>query len=260
VAETEAQPRLADKMLDYLSAPARRDRPFFLYLPLCPPHTPIAPSGDFVGKGGASGAYGDWLSQGDWVLGRLLDALESLDLARNTVVWVSSDNGAAGRSYPPLRGAKGSIYEGGHRVPFLARWPGRIPAGTVCDDTVCLNDLFATCADLLGAKIPDHAAEDSVSILPDLLGTATMPVREATVHQAPDRSMAIRQGSWKLVLQKGGGRELYNLATDPGEARDVGGVYPETVARLAALLEKYRVQGRSTPGMPQKNEAPFPAR
>ena len=139
----------------------------------------------------------------------MLEALDRQKLADNTLIMVSSDKRrrrplvctAARREDQHLRRR--------HREPFLARWPGRIKAGTVCDDTICLNDLMATCAEIAGAKIPDNAGEDSVSILPDLLGTAKGPVREATIHQAPGRDLAIRQGPWKLIfLNNGGTRTL----------------------------------------------------
>lgn len=258
VEDVETQPRLAKKVVEFLDAPARKDKPFFLYLPLCPPHTPIVPAPEFVGKSGTPGKeshYGDWMYEGDWVLGQVLDALDRQKLADNTLIMVSSDNGAAGRPYAPLRGAKSSIYEGGHREPFIARWPGKIRPGSVCDDTICLNDLMATCAQIVGAKLPENAGEDSVSILPDLLGTARGPVREATIHQAPNRDLAIRQGPWKLIFLKGGKRELYHLQTDLGETKNVAEANPDVVARLAALMEKYIADGRSTAGAPQKNDA-----
>ena len=258
--EIEIQPLLARKTAEFLDDPTRKEKPFFLYLPICPPHTPIVPAPEFVGKSGAKDLvkhdpkYGDWLYQGDWVLGQVLEALERHGLAENTLIMVSSDNGAADRPYEPLRASKSSIYEGGHRVPFLARWPGKIKAASECGDTICLNDLMATCAEIIGEKLPDNAGEDSVSILPALLGTAKGPVREATIHQAPNRDLAIRQGPWKLILAKGGKRELYNLQTDLGETSDVAAANPELVARLNALLEKYTADGRSTAGAPQKAE------
>ena len=257
VEEVETQPRLARKVVEFLNAPARKEKPFFLYLPLCPPHTPIVPAPEFVGKSGTKGKesrYGDWMYEGDWVLGQVLEALDRQKLADSTLLVVSSDNGAAGRSYAPLRGAKTSIYEGGHREPFLARWPGKIKAGSVCDDTICLNDIMATCAEIVGAKLPDNAGEDSVSILPDLLGTATGPVREATIHQAPNGHLAIRQGSWKLIFLNGGTKELYNLQDDLGETKDRAASQQEVVARLTALMQHYIETGRSTPGTPQKND------
>ena len=258
VANTEevgTQPLLAKKTVEFLDAPARKEKPFFLYLPICPPHAPIVPAAEFVGKSGVTGKYGDWMYQGDWVLGQVLEALERHKLADNTLIMVSSDNGAAGRAYAPLRGAKTSIYEGGHREPFLARWPGKIKAGIVCDDTICLNDLIATCAEVIGAKLPADAGEDSVSILPDLLGTAKGPVREAIIHQSYHGDLAIRQGPWKLIFLKDGGRELYNLQTDLSETKNVAEANPEVVERLTALMKKYIAEGRSTPGAKQSNDA-----
>jgi len=257
VEEVETQPRLAKKVVEFLDHPARKEKPFFLYLPLCTPHTPIVPAPEFVGKSGTPGKesqYGDWMYEGDWVLGQVLESLERQKLADNTLIMVSSDNGAAGRTYAPLRGAKTSIYEGGHREPFVARWPGKIKAGSVCNDTICLNDLMATCAEIVGTQLPDNAGEDSVSILPDLLGTAKGPVREATIHQAPSGDLAIRQGSWKLIVKKAGNRELYNLESDVSETKDVLAANPDVVATLTALMQRYITEGRSTAGPAQKND------
>lgn len=210
----EVQPMLAQKAVEYIKQRARvgapgavQRQPFFLYVPLSTPHTPVVPSKEFAGRSGA-GDYGDWIMEGDAVVGRIMAALDRCKLTDSTLLLVSSDNGAAGRAYAPLRGCKTSIYEGGHREPFFARWPGRIRPGSVCEDTICLNDLLATCADIAGAALPQNAAEDSVSILPDLLGTAKGPVREATVHQSAGGDLAIRKGPWKLVFLAGGRMEL----------------------------------------------------
>jgi len=248
----EVQPLLARKTVEFIERQAKEGKPFFLYVPLATPHTPHVPAEEFRGKTEA-GAAGDWLFEGDWVVGRILGTLDRLGLAENTLVIAASDNGWPGPN-TPLRAGKTSIYEGGHRVPVVARWPGRIRPGSVCDETVCLNDLLATGAELLGAKLPDGAGEDSVSLLPLLLGTAKGPVREATVHQSAGGDVAIRQGPWKLVLLKKGARELYDLKQDLGEKTDVAAANPEVVGRLAKLLEKYVAEGRSTPGAPQKND------
>jgi arylsulfatase A len=263
VAPVEVQPRLAKEIVAWIDARAQAPGPFFLYVPLSTPHTPVVPAPEYVGKSGVAGkpgdaAYGDWLFEGDAVLGQILDALDRNKLSDGTLLIAASDNGAAGRVYAPLRGCKTSIYEGGHRVPFLARWPGRIKAGAECGDVVCLNDLLATCAELIGAKLPEGAGEDSVSILPDLLGTAKEPVREATVHQSPAGDLAIRQGPWKLIFLKDGARELYNLADDLGETKDVAAAHPDVVKQLAGLMQRYVDNGRSTPGPPQKNDAAIP--
>jgi len=252
----EVQPMMAKNAVEYLEARARDGKPFFLYQPLSIPHLPIVPSKEFNGKSG-QGPYGDWIMEGDWVVGQIVEALQRTGLAENTLVLVSSDNGAAGREYPPLRGCKRSIYEGGHREPFVARWPGKIKPGSVCDDTVCLNDLLATCAEIVGAKLPDGAGEDSVSILPHLLGTAKGSVREATVHQSMAGDLAIRQGPWKLIFFKNGRRELYNLKDDLSETRDSLAGNPDVVERLTKLMQQYIDNGRSTPGAPQKNGIRF---
>jgi arylsulfatase A-like enzyme len=248
----EIQPLLAKQAVAYIDDRAKAGGPFFLYVPLSIPHNPIVPAPEFLGKSGAK-AYGDWLFQGDWVTGQIMEALERNGLAQDTLLIVTSDNGAAGREYPPLRGSKFSIYEGGHRVPFLVRWPGKIKPGSACNDTICLNDLMATCAEILEVKLPDGAGEDSVSILPDLLGTAQGPVREATVHQSHLGDLAIRQGPWKLIFLEKGGHELYDLAADLSETRDVVAAHPDVVARLKNLMGKYVANGRSTPGAVQKN-------
>ena len=252
----EVQPLMAKKAVEYIDQRAKDGKPFFIYQPLSIPHVPHVPAKEFEGKSG-QGVYGDWIYEGDWVVGQIVEALRRNGLAASTLIIASSDNGAEGREYPPLRGSKRSIYEGGHREPFVARWPGKTKPGTVCEDTVCLNDLLATCAEIIGAKLPDNAGEDSVSILPHLLGTAQGPVREATVHQSAGGDLAIRRGPWKLIFFRSGKRELYNLKEDLGETRDVLAANPDVVERLAKLMQQYIDNGRSTPGAPQKNGIPF---
>ena len=156
-----------------------------------------------------------------------------------------------------MRDAKSSIYEGGHREPFVARWPGKIKAGSINHDVICLNDLFATCADILGADLPADAAEDSVSILPALLGKASGPLREATINQSP-AGLAIRQGPWKYIMYRNGNRELYNLKDDISETKDVSRANTEIVGRLEKLMQSYIDRGRSTPGPVQKNDFELP--
>lgn len=259
VGEVQNQPRMIAKAVEWLEK-REAGKPFFLYFPMCPPHTPIAPAPEFIGKSGAVDTvkkdpkYGDWVYQGDHMLGRILDTLEKKGLAENTLVIVSADNGASGRAYPPLRGFKTQIHEGGHRVPFVASWPGKIKPGSVSDQTICLNDLIATCADILGKKLPDNAGEDSISILPALTGNATEPLREAIVHQPHSRQLAIRQGRWKLIIGTKGKDELYDLGSDLGETENVAGDNPEIVAKLTALMKRYIAEGRSTPGAKQPAE------
>ena len=172
-----------------------------------------------------------------------------------------------------FRGTKADIFDGGHRIPFIVRWPGHVKAGTTSDQLICLADLFATCADILRAKLPDNAAEDSVSLLPALEGRDNGPRREAVVHHSVNGSFAIRQEHWKLALCSDSGGwsaprpgskaaeglppvQLYDLANDLGEQKNVQALHPEVVERLTKLLAKYVADGRSTPGAAQSNTSP----
>jgi arylsulfatase A len=256
--------------------------PFFLYFPLSAPHTPILPTQDFKGRSGI-GPYGDFVVQCDWTIGQIMQALDRHGMRENTLFIVTSDNGCspmadfadlAQKGHQPsyhFRGYKADIFEGGHRIPFIVRWPGKVQPGSVCDDTICLTDLLATVAAILDFDLPENAGEDSVSILPDLFGKATGPVREATVHHSINGSFSIRQGNWKLELCPGSGGwsypqpaeaenldlprfQLYDLSEDIGERNNVIDRYPEIVEQLTELLIKYVNDGRSTPGLPQKND------
>ena len=255
----ENQPMMIKKALEYLDERAKEDEPFFLYFPMCPPHSPIVPAEKFVGKSGMSGKegkYGDWVYQGDHMLGQIMEALKRNGQDKNTLLIATGDNGAAGRTYAPLRNNKSSIYEGGHREPFVARWPGKIKPGSSSDQVICLNDLFATCADILGKDLPPDAAEDSVSVLAALESKDKGPIREATVHQAP-AGLAIRQGDWKLIALRNGTKELYNLKGDLSETRNLIDSKQGESQRLEKLLKSYIAKGRSTPGPTQKNEFDF---
>ena len=284
---TAVLPTLVDKSVAYLeqrAAGAKAGHPFFLYLPLNGPHTPIAPTPEWQGKSGLN-PYADFVLEIDAEVGRLLGALDRLGLAENTLVVFTSDNGCSpeakfdellARGHNPsadFRGTKADIFEGGHHIPFLVRWPGQVKPGTRCDQIICLNDLFATCADILGQKLPDNAAEDSVSILPLLHGDPTKPVREAVVHHSINGSFAIRQENWKLELCADSGGwsgptpgspaarklapvQLYDLSRDVAETNNLQAAHPEVVARLTRLLEKYVADGRSTPGASQTNATP----
>lgn len=259
VEEVENQPLMIKKAVEWIGQ-RKQDEPFFLYFPMCPPHEPVVPAPEYIGKSGAQDLvkknplYGDWVYQGDAMLGQLMEALEANNLADNTLVIATADNGAAGRSYEPMRAAKASIYEGGHRVPYVVRWPGKVKPASVNDHTVCLNDLMATAAEIVGAKLPDNAGEDSVSLLGEYLGTAEAPARDATVHQAPSGDLAIRQGPWKMIFLNNGQRELYNLDTDLSETKDVLAENTEVATKLTALMQGIIERGRSTPGETQKND------
>ncbi len=279
-------PALAARAVEAIhqgAAGAKAGHPLFLYLALSAPHTPIAPEIPWRGKSGLN-AYGDFVMQVDAAVGKVLRALDEHGLTDPTLVVVTSDNGCSPEAdYPDLlahghdpsmgfRGTKADIFEGGHRVPFFVRWPGVVAAGTRSSQLICLTDLMATCAEILGEKLPADAAEDSVSILPALEGRDRGPLREAVVHHSINGSFAIRQGDWKLALCPDSGGwsvprpgtkeaaglppvQLYNLASDPAERQNVHDRHPEVVARLTALLEKYVADGRSTPGPERPNDA-----
>ena len=254
VKPVENQPLMIAKAIEFLKeCSLNKEKPFFLYFPMCPPHKPVVPAPQYVGKVG-KGSYSDWVYQGDDMLGQLLDTLESTGLADDTLVLVSADNGAAGRTYPPLRDNKGSIYEGGHREPFLARWPGRIKPGTTSDQIISITDIFATCASLLGKALPENAGEDSVSFLKCLYGQQKGPFREASVQQSGKKALAIRKGKWKLIVHGDNKRELFDLNADIGEKYNLIETNPEVATELALLLQSYLDKGRSTPGKAQPLE------
>ena len=271
----EVLPHLTDKAVGFIDehAAGSPEQPFFLYLALPAPHTPWMPTPEVEGKSGA-GKYGDFTVLVDRMIGRVVDALDRNNLADNTLLIVTSDNGSDWRpehieqfghfsNHEMLRGRKRDAWEGGHRVPFVARWPAKVKAGTTSDETVCLTDLTATAAAIAGPALPRDAAEDSYSILPALLGQPVDgPVREATVLHSADGMFAIRQGPWKLIDGQGPGSanygdwqpapedppgQLYNLADDVSEQQNVYNQQPEVVARLKELLEKYKHQGYSRP-------------
>ena len=266
------------------AAAAKAGKPFFLYLPLPAPHTPIAPTKEWQGRSGLN-HYADFVMQTDHAIGQLMAELDRQGLAENTLVIVTSDNGCSPQAdFPALlakghnpshefRGHKADIFDGGHRIPFLVRWPARVKAGGKSGQLLCLTDFMATAADIIGAKLPANAAEDSVSFLPALLGQDKAPLREAVVHHSINGSFAIRQSNWKLELCRDSGGwsdprpgnakaaglppvQLYDLATDISEKTNVQDKHPEIVARLTKLLEKYVADGRSTPGAPQQNTVP----
>jgi arylsulfatase A len=259
VEPVDNQPLMLTKAIQWIDQ-RKTTEPFFLYFPLGIPHEPIMPSPDFDGKSGAQDLvkqepkYGDWLLQGDAMLGKLIEALDRNKLADNTLILVTSDNGAEHRAYEPLRESKRSIYEGGHRVPFIARWPNKVKPGSVNEHTICLNDLMATAAEIAGTKIPVNAGEDSVSLLPELVGATANGTREATVHQSSAGDLAIRQGPWKMVFLKNGQRELYNLQSDLSETKDVLAANAEIAGKMTELMQTYIANGRSTAGPGQKND------
>jgi len=240
------------------------DRPFFLYFGVAAPHIPWLPP-EFVKGKSQAGLRGDQVFLADWILGRIMDTLDKLNVSDNTLLIFTSDNGPregvnGHKSSGNLRGQKGEIWEGGHRVPFIARWPGKIKPGTASGEVTTLTDLIATCAAVVGAELPRDAGQDSYNMLPALLGEKLdRPIREATVHHSGAGVFAIRQGEWKLILgtkeggyhaggpKPGSPGQLYNLDDDPYEKNDLWDKEPRIVERLTRLLQKYVEEGRSRP-------------
>ncbi|MCH5373830.1 MAG: sulfatase-like hydrolase/transferase, partial [Planctomycetes bacterium] len=250
-----------------------RERPLFLYLALPSPHTPWVPTEEFAGRSEVP-LYGDFVMQVDATVGRVLKALDEARLSENTLVLFSSDNGpvwyeADEEKYGHCsagiyRGMKGDAWEGGHRMPLLARWPGRITPGRVTKQLACLTDLMATCAAIVGHELPEDAGEDSFDLSPVLLGEAdeTQPVRETLIVNSTGNFMTVRRGQWKLIPFRGSGGfskpkvirdvppgepqgQLYNLADDPAETNNLYDAHPEIVAELNELLQRTRDEGRS---------------
>jgi arylsulfatase A len=286
-------PMITAQAVQYVADRAADQKPFFLYFALTSPHEPIAPSAKFRGKSGIN-PVGDFVMETDWALGQVLVALDEHGLAQDTLVIFAADNGHSTYTGLPallkaghwpsqrFRGYKSDIWEGGHRVPLLVRWPGVVKAGARCESLVCLTDLMATCAELLGRALPDDAGEDSVSLLPALKGSHDSPRHEAVVHHSAGGRFSLRQGNWKLELCPGSGNQysppasrpsdaeairlglpsvqLYDMSQDDVETVNVAPQHPEVVQRLTTLLERYVNDGRSTPGAPQKNDVPVDIR
>ncbi len=281
---------VTNKTIDYIkerSATKRgRKEPFFVYLPLPAPHTPILPSEQFRGKSNTND-YGDYVMQVDDVVRQIRTALKEQGISDNTILIFTSDNGCSKAANLPqlkaaghlangkLRGCKADLYEGGHRVPFIVEWAEGADKNSKIDATICLTDLLATAAEITNYKIADNEGEDSYSFLSYLTGEQPSTPREYTVHHSIDGDFAIRKGEWKLLFSKGSSGwsyptqaeikkqnldlpdvQLYNLANDIGESNNLQAQYPEKVAELRAAMQKLINDGRSTVGKPQKNDDP----
>lgn len=278
-------PTITQRCVDYIKERAKEDRPFFLYFPMTSPHTPINPSERFKGKSGIS-KYADFLMETDWSAGQILEALDKHGLSENTLVIFTTDNGTSPKcNFDELeqkgvhlrenwRGHKADIWEGGHRVPFIAKWPGIIAPGSKCDEVISLVDFMATAAEITGFDLPDTAGEDSLSLVSSFRRKKhTESVRQAIVCHSAGGLFAVRKGKWKVEFCSGSGGwsaprenqagelglpaiQLYDLKADPKEQNNLYDKRPEIVEELRAILKKYIEQGRSTPGVPQDNEGP----
>lgn len=280
-------PTLTRKAIEFIEGSANdasSGKPFFLYLPLASPHTPILPTEPWIGKSGMN-AYADFVMQTDDSIGQVAAAIDRNQLAENTLFVVTSDNGCSpqakfdeliDKGHNPsgaLRGHKADIFEGGHRVPMIVRWPKQIKPSRVCSDLVCLNDWMATLAEVVQYKLPDSAGEDSFSFLPELLDDMQVrktPKRDHLVSHSINGSFAVRQSQWKLALCRDSGGwsqprpglkqnvslpevQLYDLENDLAETNNQAEANPERVRVLTEFLEKIVAEGRSTAGTPQAN-------
>jgi len=271
-------PEIGRKTVEYIR---KQKEPFFAYVTLTSPHTPIVPSDEWKGRS-EIGAYGDFVMQTDAIIGQIVDTVDAAGLRENTLIIVTSDNGCSKFAdiqsmkkqghYPSahLRGSKADLWDGGHRVPFIMRWPEGITVGSQSDQTICLTDLMATCADILGTKLPETAGEDSVSFLPALSGKPIVSSRAGIIHHSYTGHFAYRQGKWKLLLAKGSGgwsapkekdvpegspeAQLYDMENDPGETTNLYASKPEVVQRLLMLLDADVQRGRSTVGSDLEND------
>jgi arylsulfatase A-like enzyme len=274
-------PTFVDKTISYIEENAKSDDPFFIYLPLPAPHSPVLPIAPWVGTSGIN-EYADFVIMIDDLMGNIFKTLKDQGIEENTLVVFTSDNGCAGTANIRLlkskghnpsyiySGYKGSYLEGGHRVPFLVKWPKVIKPNTVSDATICTTDFMATCADLVNYNLKDNEAEDSFSMMP-LLTKKGNYLREATIHHSKTGVFAIRKGDWKLIMSPNSGVDaagkqkilkhplpeeiLYNLKTDVAEKVNVAERHPEKVKELKDLLIKQIKEGRTTKGKIQPNDS-----
>jgi len=274
-------PALGDRAAEYLQRATKTSKPFLLYMPLTSPHTPLSVNNEWQGKSGlasdgsSSGDYADFVMETDAIVGKVLAALKESGAANNTLVIFTSDNGCAPYigvaeleeqghfSSGPLRGYKADVWEGGHRVPFIVRWPGTVAPNTKSYRLIHQADVLATLAAIFGTPLPATAGEDSFSLLPLLCGN-DQQIRTNAVSCSSRGLPSIRNGTWKFIPGPGSGgwakggteqpRQLFNLADDIGETKNLANEQPERVREMSEQLEQLISLGRSTPGPQQKND------
>ncbi|MDA7658041.1 sulfatase-like hydrolase/transferase, partial [Verrucomicrobia bacterium] len=279
--EINMLPRLTRKAVEYIDSQASNKKPFFLYVPLGSPHNPIVPSPEWQGKSNLS-PHADFVMQTDHVVVAVSKALDRQGLTDNTLVIFTSDNGtsrAAGIDkleaqghFPSahLRGSKADLWDGGHRIPFIVRWPGQVEPGSQSDQLICLTDLLATSAEIIGESMPKGSGEDSVSFLPALGGKPIVSTRQGLIHHSSTGHFAYRHGKWKLLLARGSGgwsspkenqvepgaleAQLYDMENDAGEKNNLYTKYPTVTQRLLGLLAADVNAGRSTDGITSLND------
>ena len=280
--EIHMLPRLTGKAVEYIETRAtEKETPFFLYVPYGSPHAPIVPTKEWQGKSGLN-PHADFVMQTDDGVGQIMAALDKHGLSENTLVIFSADNGTSkGANIPELRaqghwvsagfrGSKADLWDGGHRVPFVLRWPRKVDAGTTSDQLICLVDFFATLSDVTGQALPAGSAEDSVSFLPAMSGDPIVSTRAGVIHHSISGHFAYRQDKWKLLLAKASGgwsspkenevpkgsqkAQLYDMENDPGETTNLYESHPEVAQRLLVQLEAEVFSGRSTEGPASRND------
>ena len=268
-------PALGSRAAAFIEREAKTPNPFLLYLPLTSPHTPLSVNEPWKGKSGLN-LYADFVMETDDIVGKVLKALSTSGASDNTLVLFTSDNGCAPYinvgelekkgHFPsgPLRGYKADAWEGGHRVPFIVRWPGRVDAGSVCDRLVHQADLLATIAEILTYDLPDNAGEDSFSFLPLLKGI-DQPIRGTSISCSIKGIPSLRLGAWKYIAAPGSGGwgkggdqsqplQLYDLSSDLGESKNLAAIEPEKLNEMQDRLDKLIANGRSTQGPKQPND------
>ena len=264
--------RFTDKAIEWITAQStdtKAGTPFFVYLPFTSPHYPVCPLPEFHGQGHCGG-YGEFVIDTDHHVGRILNFLKNAGLDQNTMIVFSSDNGPESswnqrikdfqhHSNGRYRGGKRDIYEGGHRVPFFIRWPAGITApGRICDDQICQTDLMATFAELLNVMLPDNAGEDSQSFAEILTNPTHQHERHPLISHSSQGRFAVTQGTWKLIMpHRKLKKELYDLAKDPGETRNIISEHADAANNLQQSITDIVKNGRTTPGPPQRNDTGY---
>jgi len=270
-------PALGNRAEKYIQSRSDSEKPFLMYMPLTSPHTPLSVNKAWIGKSGL-GLYADFVIETDAIVGQVLDAIDAAGLAANTLVLFTSDNGCApyiGVSdlekqghYPsgPLRGYKADAWEGGHRVPFIVRWPGKVKPSSECGQLVHQADVLATLAAIFETPLAVNQGEDSFSLVPLLQGQNT-PIRTTSVSCSIRGIPSLRDGQWKYIAAPGSGGwgkggdqtqslQLYDLANDLEERVNLAAERPGQLKEMVELLEKVISDGRSTPGPRQPNDVP----
>lgn len=276
----QALPEIANRTVDYINENANKDKPFFVYMPLPAPHTPILPTKEFQGKSGLDNPYGDFVLMVDWVVGEVTKSLEKNGISENTLIVFTSDNGCSptanfkqlkSKGHNPsytFKGTKSDIFEGGHRVPYIMTWKSKIQPEK-SEQLVCTTDFFATVADVLGVNFDDNVAEDSFSHL----ANSDSPKRESIIHHSVRGEFAYRSGDWKVNFCKGSGGwsypnsnikksvydslpdfQLYNIKNDVAETKNLQAKYHGIIDAYREDLLKIINDGRSTVGEKQMND------